>query len=143
MFLGQFEHSVDEKGRITVPFRYRGQLAEGLVVTKSIEACLLLYPLDAWHEFRQKIGTLLMSDPNARAFRRDVFPSAFDVVPDKQGRFILPQHLRQYANIDKQAVIIGLDDHCEIWNPDSWRQWQQENDSNPDARTERFASLNI
>lgn len=143
MLLGEFEHTIDDKGRITVPSKFRGRLAAGLVVTKGIDPCLWLYPNDVWLDLAEKINGLPRTDPNAREFRRQVFASASDSVPDKQGRFILPALLRQYANIDKQAVVIGLYDHCEIWNPDDWRQRQLESDSNPDHRAEHFARLGI
>ena len=143
MLLGEFEHTIDEKGRITVPAKFRGRLAAGLVVTKGIDACLWLYPSDVWAELAEEIKDLPLTNPKAREFRRQVFGSAYDSVPDKQGRVIVPATLRQYANIDKQAVVIGLYDHCEIWNPDQWRERQQRSDDNPDGRAEQFASLGI
>jgi MraZ protein len=143
MFLGEFEHTIDDKGRLTIPAKFRGRLALGLVVTKGIDPCLWLYPSDGWDALAEKISTLPQTDPKAREFRRQVFGGAADSVPDKQGRVIMPQYLRQYANIDKQAVIIGLHDHCEIWNPQDWRDRQKKSHSNPEGRAEQFASLGI
>ncbi len=143
MLLGEFEHTIDDKGRITVPAKFRGRLAAGLVVTKGIDACLWLYPTDVWAELAQEINDLPLTNPRAREFRRQVFGSAYDSVPDRQGRVIVPPTLRQYANIDKQAVVIGLYDHCEIWDPDQWRERQERSDNNPDDRAEQFASLGI
>lgn len=143
MLLGEFEHTIDDKGRITVPAKFRGRLAAGLVVTKGIDACLWLYPTDVWAELAQEVNDLPLTNPRAREFRRQVFGSAYDSVPDRQGRVIVPPTLRQYANIDKQAVVIGLYDHCEIWNPDQWRERQERSDNNPDDRAEQFASLGI
>jgi MraZ protein len=143
MLLGEFEHTIDDKGRITVPAKFRGRLAAGLVVTKGIDSCLWLYPIDVWAELAEEIKDLPLTNSGAREFRRQVFGSAYDSVPDKQGRVIVPSTLRQYANIDKQAVVIGLYDHCEIWSPDQWRERQQLSDENPDERAEQFASLGI
>jgi MraZ protein len=143
MLLGEFEHSIDDKGRITVPAKFRGRLAAGLVVTKGIDSCLWLYPIDVWADVSQEINNLPLTDSRAREFRRQAFGGASDSVPDKQGRVSLPPYLRDYANIDKQAVIIGLYDHCEIWNPVRWKERQQRSDSNPKERAERFASLGI
>jgi MraZ protein len=143
MLLGEFEHTIDDKGRITVPAKFRGRLAAGLVVTKGIDSCLWLYPTDVWAELAEEIKGLSLTNPKAREFRRQVFGGAYDSVPDRQGRVIVPSTLRQYANIDKQAVVIGLYDHCEIWNPDQWRERQQRSDDNPDGRAEQFASLDI
>ena len=111
MLLGEFEHSIDDKGRLTVPAKFRGRLAVGLVVTKAIDPCLWLYPIDTWDELSAKIQALPLTDPKAREFRRQVFGGAADSVPDRQGRVILPPYLREYAAIDKQAIIIGLHDH--------------------------------
>lgn len=143
MLLGEFEHTIDDKGRITVPAKYRTRLAAGLVVTKGIDPALWLFPTDTWLELAAKIQALPLTDPKARELRRQVFASAADSVPDKQGRVILPQYLREYAHLDNQAVVIGLYNHCEIWNPERWRERQQHGDNNPDARAEQYASLGI
>lgn len=143
MLLGDYEHTIDDKGRLTVPARFRGSLAAGLVVTKAIDPCLWLYPIEAWTELAEEIKKLPLTAPHAREFRRQVFGAAFDCVPDKQGRVILPPSLREYAGIDKQAVVIGLYDHCEIWNPERWRERQEYSDNDPEGRAQQFASLGI
>ena len=143
MFLGEFEHIIDDKGRITIPAKFRGRLAAGLVITKGIDPCLWLYPIDNWGDLAAKISALPRTDAKAREFRRQVFGGAADSVPDKQGRVNLPPYLRQYANIDNQAVIVGLHDYCEIWNPDQWRMRQERSFNNPEERAEQFASLEV
>lgn len=143
MFLGEFEHTVDDKGRLTIPARFRRQLEAGLVVTKGIDPCLWLYPADGWNQLAERISALPRTDPKAREFRRQVFGGASDVEPDKQGRVNLPPYLRQYANIDNQAVVVGLHDYCEIWNPEQWRKRQQISYKDPETRAEQFASLGI
>jgi MraZ protein len=115
----------------------------GVVVTKAIDPCLWLYPNDTWDELSAKIRDLPLADRQAREFRRQVFGGAADSVPDRQGRVILPPYLREYAAIDKQAVIIGLHDHCEIWNPERWRERQRKSDEDPEGRAEQFATLGI
>ena len=94
MFFGEFEHSIDEKGRMTIPAKFRGELAAGLVVTKGIDPCLWLYPLDSWGQLAEEINTLPRTDPKAREFRRQMFGGASDATPDKQGRVNLPPYLR-------------------------------------------------
>jgi MraZ protein len=143
MLLGEFEHSIDDKGRVTIPAKFRGRLASGVVVTKAIDPCLWLYPNDTWDELSAKIRSLPLADRKAREFRRQVFGGAADSVPDRQGRVILPPYLREYATIDKQAVIIGLHDHCEIWNPERWRERQRKSDEDPEGRAEQFDNLGI
>lgn len=143
MFLGEFEHSIDDKGRITIPAKFRGRLAVGLVVTKGIDRCLLLYPMDVWAVLAQRISALPQTDPKAREFRRQMFGGASDSIPDRQGRVNMPSYLREYANIDSNAVIIGLYDHCEIWNPEHWRERQQQSLMDPEGRAAQFTSLGI
>ncbi|MFC2030420.1 division/cell wall cluster transcriptional repressor MraZ [Chloroflexota bacterium] len=143
MFLGEFEHSIDSKGRITIPAKFRGRLAAGVVVTRGIDPCLWLYPVDTFEELAPKIIAKPLTMTKAREFRRQVFGGASDSVPDKQGRVNLPTILREYANIDKQAVIIGVFDHCEIWNLEHWRERQDQNLDNSEWRAEQFASLDL
>ncbi|NIV31575.1 MAG: hypothetical protein GWN58_19435, partial [Anaerolineae bacterium] len=111
--------------------------------TKGIDRCLWLYPIDGWEGLSSQARALPITNPKAREFRRQVLGGASHSVPDKQGRIILLPRLREYANIDKHAVIIGLDDHCEIWNPETWRELQKQSDSNPEERAEQFAELGI
>lgn len=124
-----------------MPAKYRTWLAPGVIVTKGIERCLWLYPVERWAELAPRASALPLTNPTAREFQRLFFGGASDYVPDKQGRIILQSYLREYANIDSQAVIIGLDDHFEIWNPESRREQEQKGDSNPEWRAEQFSSL--
>jgi len=143
MFLGEYEHTLDEKGRITIPAKFRAGLASGLVITKGIDRCLVLHPVDQFQEFAAKVIVLPVTSAQARGFRRLEFAGAVNDEPDKQGRVLLPNHLCEYANIDKQVVIIGLYDHCEIWNPETWQELKQRSDDDSDGRAEQFASLGI
>ena len=143
MLYGEYDHAIDDKGRVTVPAKFRSRLDGGLVVTKGIDPCLWLYPADVWAELAQEINGLPVTDPKAREFKRQAFGGASHSVPDRQGRVILPPYLREYADLDNQAVIIGLFDHCEIWNPRRWRELQQRSDESPEERAAQFASLGI
>ena len=121
MFLGEFTHSLDGKGRLTVPSKYREQLASGLVVTRNpVERCLLAMPLSKWDEVAEKINALPLADPNSAAFRRAVFSAAEDLTPDKSGRILISQRLREYAGIDSEALIAGVHSFIEIWQPKRW-----------------------
>jgi len=143
MFVGEFERSVDSKGRIAIPAKFRERLTGGMVITKGIDPCLWLYPDDKWEELAAEVSALPITDAKAREFRRQLFGGASDAVPDKQGRIPLPPYLRAYADIDNQAVIVGLYDHCEIWNPERWRARQEQSHNDPEGRAEQFASLGI
>jgi MraZ protein len=143
MFLGEYEHTLDEKGRFTIPAKFRAQLASGLVITRGIDRCLVLHPMDHFMGLAAKVSNLPATSPQARGFRRLEFSGAVDAAPDKQGRVGLPTVLREYARIDTQVVIIGLFDYCEIWNPETWREFKQRSYEDPEALAEQFASLGI
>lgn len=142
MFLGQFEHTLDDKGRISIPAKFRPELAEGLVITRGLDRCLFLFPIDRWNPLATHISDLPLGSPIARTLRRLLFSGASDVVPDRQGRVLIPAYLREYANIDGQVVIAGLNTHIEVWNADDWSQVQsQAEDKGIDA--EQWEELGI
>lgn len=142
-FLGEYEHAIDDKGRLTVPAKYRAGFESGMVLTKGIDRCLYLFPTDRWDDLEQKASALPLTNPTAREFQRHFFGGAVDLMADKQGRIILHPRLREYANIDNQAVIIGLSSYCEIWDPESWRERETKSDQDPEWRAEQYASLGI
>jgi MraZ protein len=120
MFLGEFRHTIDEKGRLTIPAKFRGLLASGMVITRGFDRNLMAYSLEGWDELANRVKGLPLSDPVARELRRRVFSGAIDLIPDRQGRVLLPAYLRSFANIDTDVVITGMLDHLEIWNSDAW-----------------------
>lgn len=120
MFLGEYRHTIDEKGRVTIPAKYRGLLAAGMVITRGFDRNLMAFSLEGWEELAARVKSLPWSDPGAREFRRRVFSGAVDLVPDRQGRVLLPPFLREFANIDSDVVITGMLDHLEIWNTEAW-----------------------
>jgi MraZ protein len=143
MFLGTFEHSIDDKNRITVPSRFRERLRDGLVVTIGLDGCLWLFPSDTFETLSAKLSQLPITQGPVREFRRELYANASDDEPDKQGRVNLPDYLLQYANIDNQAVIVGQNDYCEIWNPKAWKERQEQSRSDPQGRANMFATLGI
>ena len=140
MFLGEFVHTIDEKGRLTIPAKFRADLASGLVVTRGIDRCLAIYPLEEWERLAGRVSALPMTDRRARAFRRLVFANASDAVPDKQGRMLIPPRLREYASLGGEAVVTGLDTYIEVWNLDAWAGERVEGD---DADIEEWSVLGI
>jgi MraZ protein len=143
MFLGTYEHAIDDKGRITIPAKYRSRYESGAVLTEGIERCLYLFPIDVWTDLAQRASALPLTNPTAREFQRQLFGGASDSVPDKQGRIILPSHLREYANIDNQAIIIGMYSRCEIWSSESLRERKEERASDSESRAADYAGLGI
>ncbi len=143
MFLGEFEHTIDDKGRLIIPAKYRGELAAGLVVTRGIDQCLFVYPVKEWDELAARISQLPLTQKNARTFTRLIFAGATDLVPDRQGRILLPPYLREYADIEDEAVIIGLNERLEIWNPQRWRDVKSQLEEEADAIAEQLVDLGI
>jgi len=141
MFLGEFKHSIDDKGRLTVPARFRGDLAKGLVVTRGFDTNLMVFTMEGWEELAQKISLRPLSDPSTRAFRRRVFSGAIDLTPDRQGRILLPANLREFANLDSEAVIIGMYSYLEIWATDAWQPVRDDIESSEDLA--RWENLGI
>ena len=122
MFLGQHTYTLDPKGRLTIPSRFREGLTDGVVVTRGLDRCLTVYPLEVWEEIAQKVNALPITSPQGRALRRLFFADASDAVPDRQGRILLPDRLREYAGIPptSEVVVVGLDRFLELWNPKRW-----------------------
>ena len=122
MFLGEYRHGIDAKGRMFLPARYRPFFAAGAVLTRGLEPCLYLFTLSEWHRVAERIRQLPLTAPEAREWRRFFFGGAFDVVPDEQGRILIPASLRAYAGLEGQAVIVGVHTYLEIWSPSAWQE---------------------
>jgi MraZ protein len=120
VFLGEFQHTVDEKGRLAIPAKFRPSLAEGLVVTRGIDRCLYVWTLDRWQELAQRMSKLPIVQENARRITRHFFSGAVDTKMDKMGRIILPQYLREYAGLGGDAVVVGANTNIEIWSRERW-----------------------
>jgi len=142
MFLGEFVHTIDEKGRLIIPARFRAELAKGLVVTRGIDRCLAIYPMEEWQRLAERVSALPMTDRRARAFRRLVFANAADALPDQQGRVLLPPRLPEHASLDGEVVITGLDTYIEMWNPDAWGE-ERERVEGDSVDIEEWAALGI
>jgi len=122
MFLGEFNHTIDDKGRLTIPAKFRDELESGVVITRGLDGCLWAYGRSEWEALAEKIAKLPTTNPAARNFSRFVFSSAFDSIPDRQGRILLPQNLRDYASIQNETIVIGVKNKLEIWNPAKWSE---------------------
>jgi MraZ protein len=125
MFLGTFEHTLDEKGRLAMPARFRALLSDGLVITSSLEQCLLVYPKAGFEALFEKLSALPVVDAQAGILRRMLFSNANDITPDKQFRVVVPQPLREYAGISEHAIIVGVGKWAEVWSPAAWRVQQE------------------
>ncbi len=128
MFLGEYQHNIDPKGRLIIPSKFRELLGEQFVLTKGLDGCLFVYPMEGWHELEDKLKSLPLTQKDARAFARIFFSGASEGELDKQGRVLLPPNLRTYAHITKETMIIGVGTRFEIWDLDTWQQYNQESD---------------
>lgn len=143
MFIGEYSHNLDDKGRVAVPSKFRIRLNKGAVVTRGIDNCLFLYTKDEWQKLAEKLAALPISQANNRAFARLMLAGAMDVELDKQGRIILPEYLRQFAQIKKEVVIAGLYDRLEIWDQVIWNKYKIQTESQSSEIAERMAELGV
>ena len=124
MFLGEFQHTLDPKGRVILPSVFREQLKEGLVMTVGIDRCVEVHPAAAWPPFVQGLRDLKNTDARQRAFVRMILASAHPDTPDRQGRITVPARLREYARLDKDVAVVGNDARVELWNVESWTAYR-------------------
>ena len=133
MFLGEFKHTIDDKGRLTIPSKFRGTLSSGLVLTRGFDRNLMVWSAEGWQEFAGRIREKSLTDPKMREFRRRVFSGATDLRPDKQGRVLIPPYLRQFAGIEGTVVVNGMFDYVEIWDETAWRTQRNSIENSDDA----------
>lgn len=143
MLLGEYQHSVDEKGRLAIPARFRKTLSQGVVVTKGLDGCLYLYPLDEWSKLAEKLSRLPLNQADSRAFSRMMLAGASHIEIDSQGRILVPDYLRKYAGIAARAVVVGLYNRAEIWEEERWQQYRANIEQKTDEIAERLGELGI
>jgi len=122
MFLGEFTHTLDPKGRLTIPARFRAQLADGLVISRGQDACLVIYPVREWEALAEALGRLPRSSQGARSYNRLMFSGACEATLDRMGRVLVPPFLRSHAGIHEDVVIVGANKVIEVWNPQAWQE---------------------
>lgn len=142
MFLGQYQHSLDAKGRLIVPARFRDGLEEGGFITRGFDRCLMVMTMDYFEIVYARINAMNMADPATRELRRLIFANAYSITPDKVGRINLPGDLRQFAHIESNTTLAGQGEYFEIWLPTLWDE-QMNNLSNTEANIERFSALDL
>jgi MraZ protein len=143
MFLGEYEHNVDDKGRLAIPARFREDLGDGVVITRGFDRCLMGFPRPMWEQLSQQVSGLSLGQGDARNLRRLLFSGAADVQLDRQGRILIPQNLRDYAGLAEPVIVAGLNTHFEIWSRERWREVLDSLDANGGAIAEQLAALGI
>ncbi len=122
MLIGEYEHSLDAKGRLIMPAKFREDLGEKFIITKGLDGCLFVFSSTEWTKFEEKLATLPISNKDARAFTRFFFAGAMDCELDKQGRFLISSNLREFAGLTKDVKIIGMNSRVEIWSKEKWTE---------------------
>ena len=143
MLIGEYEHSVDAKGRLIMPSRLREDIGEKFVVTKGLDGCLFVFSLKEWEIFEEKLKALPVSNKNARDFTRFFLAGAIECEIDKQGRFLITSNLREFASLDKDVVIIGVTTRLEIWDRDKWKSYSGDENISAEEIAENMSMLGI
>lgn len=143
MFIGEYHHQIDEKGRIAVPTKFRDNLKHGAVVTRGLDSSLFLLPMEEWGKLANKLADLPLGQANSRAFSRLFLAGAMDVSLDKQGRFVIPEYLRTYAGLSKQTVIVGVNTRLELWDAEKWEAYRQQTEEEAGNIAEQIGDLGI
>lgn len=143
MFMGEYQHTLDAKGRLIVPAKFRDELGAGAVLTRGLDNCLFLFPMSEWRILEEKLKSLPLTKAGARQFVRFLFSGATDCELDKQGRIVVPQNLRDYADIEKDAVVIGVSNRVEIWSKEKWETYMEEAEESYETIAESIVDLGI
>jgi len=143
MFIGEYQHSLDSKGRIIVPSKLRYELGDKFVLTKGLDNCLFIYTIEEWKAFEDKLKSLPLTNSNARKFIRFFFAGAVECEADKQGRINIPSNLREYASLEKDGVFIGVSNRVELWNKNKWDGYNETEELDANELAEQMAELGI
>jgi MraZ protein len=143
MFIGEYSHTVDNKGRLSVPVKFRNALNNGAVVTRGLDNCLFLYSKEEWDKLALRLSKLPISQANTRAFARLMLAGAMDVSLDKQGRVMLPDYLRKYATLSKKVVIAGLFNRLEVWDSKEWDKYRERTERSNKDIAEALGALGV
>ena len=143
MLIGEYEHSLDVKGRLIMPVKLRNDIGDKFIITKGLDGCLFVFSIDEWANFETKLKELPLTNRNARDFVRFFLSGATDCEIDKQGRFLIACNLREYANISKEVIVIGVGTRIEIWDKEKWNKYNSSENLSADDIAENMTVLGI
>ena len=143
MFMGEYNHTIDAKGRLIIPSKFREALGSEFVLTKGLDGCLFVFPMKEWEAFEEKLRSLPLIDKNARKFSRFFLAGASTCELDKQGRILVPGTLREFAQMDKEGVLTGMLDRIEVWSKEQWLENNAYDDMDDIAQSMQELGLNI
>lgn len=143
MFIGEYNHSIDDKGRVTMPVKFREALGQVFYITRGLDNCLAIYSESEWIRFQENLNSNRQAKKDFRKIQRFFMSAAYECTLDKQGRLLISQTLRDYANIDKDVTVIGVTNRLEIWDQETWNQYINNDDLDISELTENMEDLNI
>lgn len=143
MFIGQFEHAIDDKGRLSFPAKFRKGLQDGAVVTKGLDGCLFVFSQKKFEQMAENISNLPYTKSSARVYSRLILANACELEFDKQGRIIIPAYLRDYAKVKGEAIITGLYDRIEIWSKKAWKALAEKVDKDAGEVAEELSEFSV
>lgn len=143
MFMGEYQHTIDAKGRLIMPAKFREDLGEKFVITKGLDGCLFIYSQEEWNVLEEKLRNLPFTRADARAFSRFFFSGATECELDKQGRILLPNNLRSYANLIKDVLIIGVSSRVEIWSKETWEEYNSQTEQSYEELAEKLVDFDL
>jgi MraZ protein len=143
MFIGEYQHNIDAKGRLIVPSKFRDKLGDVFVVTRGLDQCLFVYSHEEWQVIEEKLRTLPLTKKDARAFTRFFFSGAMECEIDKMGRINITPSLRQYAKLEKECVIVGVTNRIEIWDQEIWNRYMDESEESFSEIAEKLIDFDL
>lgn len=143
MFIGEYQHTLDAKGRMFIPAKFRDELGEKFIVTLGLDNCLFVFSSDEFNKLKEKQDSLSIANKDARNFARFFFAGACECEPDKQGRINLPQRLLSYAHLEKDVTIVGVSNRIELWSTDKWNEQFNFDNFSPDEFSEKMEALGL
>ncbi len=143
MFIGEYSYIIDHKKRLSIPSKFRKSLGKKAVITRGLDNCLVVYPIDEWQKVSEKLENLPSSKIDARGFSRIILSGAVDVTLDKLGRILIPDYLKKYAGLKKDVVVIGLSNKIEIWDEKTWEDYRQKTEKEIEDMAGRLEELGI
>ncbi|MFZ5651472.1 MAG: division/cell wall cluster transcriptional repressor MraZ [Bacillota bacterium] len=143
MFIGEYQHTIDSKGRLFIPARFREGLGDKFILTKGLDGCLFVYPPKEWTAIEQKMRSLPFTKADARAFVRFFFSGATDCEVDKQGRILIASSLREYAGLEKETMIIGISTRVEIWSKQRWEEYSNTAAASAEQLAEKIVDFDL
>ena len=141
MFIGEFQHTLDAKGRMFVPAKFRDELGEKFIVTIGLDKCLFVFPVETFQIYKEKLDAISIANRDAREFARFFFAGAGECEPDKQGRVMIPQKLRMYAGLEKEVIVVGVSGRVEIWDKEKWYATHSFENFDPEMLSNKMEGL--